>query len=270
MAGLGDEFRAAREARHLSLSDVSEQLHIRSLYLQSIEREEWGSIGAAVYVRGFIRAYARFLGIDPERAIAEFNASRPAVDPATRYAVSPAPSPAGLRAPAAASRPSPWLMIAALVALGLVAFVGYNYFEVQTNNRPAPNAVATATSAPALAENGSDDQASPTPAGSLAPSLAVTPAAVPSPTPAPTPTLAPSRTIEVRLTDRSWLRVDVDGAKALEGIFPAGTRKEFHGRSAYVRAGNAGGVVVVVNGKDEGTMGHSGDVVERTFALAQE
>jgi hypothetical protein len=113
-----------------------------------------------------------------------------------------------------------------------------------------------------MAANGPSDQASVVPPVSPAPILA--------PKPSAAPTLVPSQTIEVRLTDRSWLRVDVDGKKALEGIFPAGTRKQFHGRSADVRAGNAGGVVLVVNGKDEGTMGHLGDVVERTFALAQE
>jgi cytoskeleton protein RodZ len=254
MPGLGDELRAAREARHLSLSDVSKQLHVRLLYLQSLEREDWSSIGGTVYVRGFIRAYSRFLGLDVERAIAEFYASLPATEPGVRYTASP--SPASLKAPAA-SRRSPWLMVAGLVAFAWLAFVGYAYYRVQANNRPPLNAGATATSAAAaVARN------APSPSASLAPAVAVKPSPRPSP--------APSRTIELRLTDRSWLRVDVDGAEALEGIFPAGTRKDFHGRSVYVRTGNAGGVVVVVNGKDEGTMGHPGDVVERTFTLARE
>ena len=60
--------RAAREARRLSLSEVAEQIHIRALYLQNIEEEDWRAIGAPVYVRGFIRTYARFLGLDPARA----------------------------------------------------------------------------------------------------------------------------------------------------------------------------------------------------------
>ncbi|MGP6157499.1 MAG: DUF4115 domain-containing protein, partial [Vulcanimicrobiaceae bacterium] len=79
-----------------------------------------------------------------------------------------------------------------------------------------------------------------------------------------------SRTIELRLTAPSWLRVDVDGAEAFEGILPAGSRKDFHGRSASVRTGNAGAVVVIVDGRNQGTMGQMGDVVERTFNLARE
>ncbi len=143
MPGLGDEFRAAREARRLSLSDVSEQIHIRSVYLQGIEDEEWSSIGAPVYVRGFIRAYARFLGIDPEPGVEAFNATlgRPSVGAA----------PSDYRNPAATRRPgpSPWLWAAAIVAAVLVGFVGYSLFALR-GGEPAP-ASATAGSRPTAA-----------------------------------------------------------------------------------------------------------------------
>jgi len=50
VSALGEEFRSAREARSLSLSDVAERLHIRSVYLAAIEDEDWHVIGAPVYV----------------------------------------------------------------------------------------------------------------------------------------------------------------------------------------------------------------------------
>ena len=53
----------------------------------------------------------------------------------------------------------------------------------------------------------------------------------------------------------------------MEGTFPAGTAKTFHGKSALVRIGNAGGVEIYVDGKDVGKLGKPGDVVEHTFAL---
>lgn len=65
----------------------------------------------------------------------------------------------------------------------------------------------------------------------------------------------------------SWLRVTVDGSVSMEGTFPAGTTKTFHGRKALVRIGNAGGVEIYVDGKDVGKLGKSGDVVERAFTL---
>jgi hypothetical protein len=73
--------------------------------------------------------------------------------------------------------------------------------------------------------------------------------------------------LAIRLAQRSWLRVTVDGATKIEGIFPAGTARTFTGSLAEVRAGNAGGVVVTVNGRSSGPMGKEGDVVEQRYPL---
>src|SRR5215469_5649088 len=91
MPSLGERFRAAREARGLSLSDVAEQIRIRSVYLGAIEDENWSAIGAPVYTRGFLRTYARFLGLDPEEVVNEFNRLT-ASAPATTHAATAAPS----------------------------------------------------------------------------------------------------------------------------------------------------------------------------------
>ena len=61
----------------MSLSDVAEQIRIRSVYLAAIEEENWSTIGAPVYVRGFLRTYARFLGFDPEEAVAASIGAQP-------------------------------------------------------------------------------------------------------------------------------------------------------------------------------------------------
>jgi hypothetical protein len=65
----------------------------------------------------------------------------------------------------------------------------------------------------------------------------------------------------------SWLRVTVDGSNRFEGVARAGSIQTFRGKSAVVRFGNAGGVEVTVDGKPIGTLGKSGDVVERAFTL---
>jgi hypothetical protein len=221
MPALGDEFRAAREARHLSLSDVSEQIHIRSVYLQSIEDEDWSAIAAPVYVRGFIRTYARYLGLDPEDAVERYN---------EMLGDSPAaiPGPLLMGLPPSSSGPSVWVWLAAAAALLLVAFVGYSYYQFQAGQKTA--------------------------------STAKRPAVTPSPA---------GNTITIRVRQDSWLRVTLDGVQKIAGIVPAGTEKVYHGKSATVRAGNAAGVDVLVNGKDVGILGAAGDVVERTFSLTE-
>src|ERR1700744_6503958 len=136
VSALGEEFRSAREARSLSLSDVAERLHIRSVYLAAIEDEDWHVIGAPVYVRGFMRTYARFLGLDAESAVARFSASVPAGTPA---ATAPRPAAAAEKR-AAAERSSPSLpaILAMVVAVVLVLFVGYEFYQYRAGSPGAP------------------------------------------------------------------------------------------------------------------------------------
>ncbi len=243
MAALGEEFRSAREARGITLSDVAEQIHIRSVYLNAIENEDWKAIGAPVYVRGFIRTYARFLGLDGEDAVARFNEQAPPDRPA-HAAVA-----VDFGSDRERSGPS-WLVLAGgLVALILVAFVVYEYWQyAKGSTASAPVAAASAAPQPAAASAGSQS-------------------AAPSVRPSAPPAAAVHHQFAIRLVQRSWLRVTVDGATKIEGIFPAGTARTFAGSVAEVRAGNAGGVVVTVNGRSSGPMGKEGDVVEQRYPL---
>jgi hypothetical protein len=75
------------------------------------------------------------------------------------------------------------------------------------------------------------------------------------------------KSLALVLSAPSWLRVTVDGSVSMEGTFPAGTSKTFHGNTALVRVGNAGGVEIYVDGRDVGKLGKSGDVVEHAFTL---
>ncbi|HET9030143.1 MAG TPA: RodZ domain-containing protein [Candidatus Aquilonibacter sp.] len=257
MAALGERFRAAREARGLSLSDVAEQIRIRSVYLGAIEDENWGAIGAPVYTRGFLRTYARFLGLDPEEVVEEFNrasgSSPSSAAPAT-------PSSGGYSATVERPRNlSPFIWVASLVAVALIAFVFYNEFTLR--QPPAGNPAALPSNTPAVASADGSAQPSDGPD-----SAAASPAASGSPVPSPTPSLVP-RTLEVRLSQASWIRVAVDGSVSMEGTFPAGTARVFHGKNAVVRIGNAGGVDLLVDGKSVGKLGGAGDVVERSFTL---
>jgi cytoskeleton protein RodZ len=62
---LGSQLRAARQARGLDVAQVAEATHIRSHYLQAIEDGELGLLPSPAQVSGFIRAYAKYLELDP-------------------------------------------------------------------------------------------------------------------------------------------------------------------------------------------------------------
>ena len=146
----------------------------------------------------------------------------------------PAPVPSGARYRRERSL-APFIWIATIVALGLIGFVIYLAIT------PAGRSTGPAA----------------TPASGT--SLALP--ARPSP-PSPRP-----RMLVLHFTQAAWVRVVVDGNVSIEGTFPAGTTKAFHGRSALVRLGNAGGVQITVDGKPQSALGGIGDVAEKTFSL---
>jgi cytoskeleton protein RodZ len=67
---VGHRLREARQDRGLSLGDVERQTRIPSQYLQAMEADQFGIIPAPVYARGFLRNYARFLGLDENELLA--------------------------------------------------------------------------------------------------------------------------------------------------------------------------------------------------------
>jgi cytoskeleton protein RodZ len=68
----GDKFRKAREKKDISLDDVSNITKIGSRMLQAIEEEHFDLLPGGVFNKGFIRAYAKHLGLNDEEAITDY------------------------------------------------------------------------------------------------------------------------------------------------------------------------------------------------------
>jgi len=68
----GDKFRKAREEKELSLDDVSNVTKISARMLKAIEEEHFEQLPGGVFNRGFIRAYAKHLGLNSESAINDY------------------------------------------------------------------------------------------------------------------------------------------------------------------------------------------------------
>jgi transcriptional regulator with XRE-family HTH domain len=235
MASLGEELRQARESRRLSIPDVAEQIHIRSVYIQAIEEENWSSIAAPVYVRGFIRTYARFLGLDSEEVVTRFNGAFSESPPQTRQAPQIITRRRGMPT---------WLWALSLAATVGVLLVGYDYYRLQTKIQASVIAEAVPTARPRELFTAPRRDREKKGVGL-------------------------SKKLTLKVEQRSWLRVMVDGRELMEGVFDSGVERTFQGKNVTVRAGNAGGVDIMVNGRDQGALGASGDVVERTFTIAR-
>ena len=68
------------------------------------------------------------------------------------------------------------------------------------------------------------------------------------------------------ISQPSWVQILADDAKVFEGVLQPGERRNWTGRSRVaIRAGNAGGVEVIVNGISRGVMGAEGQVVDQIW-----
>lgn len=75
MGDFGDKFRKAREKKELSFDDVSNVTKISARMLRAIEEEHFDDLPGGVFNKGFIRAYAKHLGLDAEEAVTDYLAS---------------------------------------------------------------------------------------------------------------------------------------------------------------------------------------------------
>lgn len=66
METLGQQLKAAREARQLTLSDVEQEVRIPRNYLEALENETLDVFSSDVHGKGFLRNYALFLGLDAD------------------------------------------------------------------------------------------------------------------------------------------------------------------------------------------------------------
>ena len=257
-AGLGATLRAARTASRASLADLERRTKIRAAHLSALEEERLDLLPPLPFVRGFIRTYAEALGLDPEPLVARLPdviAARATTGGdewrPVQATIEPAQPGSRLR-----RRASTAGVVALLVGIALVLFFAQQLRELGRPVQPAaPAPLASPQTTQPTPQTATP--ASPTPAAQVAP---------PQP-PGPTPAAADGVTVEVSASGRSWLQVVADqGPPLFEGFIVAGESRRWQSSGTMtIRVGNAGAVVVTVNGKNVGPLGAPGAVVSRTF-----
>src|SRR5260370_29519693 len=69
MSAFGERLRREREMRGITLDEISESTKISRRHLESLEREDFDSLPGGLFNKGFVRSYARFLGLDETRRL---------------------------------------------------------------------------------------------------------------------------------------------------------------------------------------------------------
>src|SRR5436305_10579716 len=73
LASFGEELRREREIRAISLKEIADATKISKRFLDAIERNDHKTLPAPVFTRGFVREYARYLGLNAEEMVNRYN-----------------------------------------------------------------------------------------------------------------------------------------------------------------------------------------------------
>src|SRR3990172_5131868 len=92
MASFGDNLRRERELRGVSLREIADATKISVRFLQALETDRIDVLPGGLFRRTFVRQYAKHLGLDPERMVAEFlyahaEEEPPKAPPSRRFAI---------------------------------------------------------------------------------------------------------------------------------------------------------------------------------------
>ena len=72
-SSLGEKLRQAREERGISISEVAEQTRISPLYLKAIDEDNYKTLPGGIFNKGFVRSYAKYVGIGEQEALQEYS-----------------------------------------------------------------------------------------------------------------------------------------------------------------------------------------------------
>ena len=134
--GIGERLRSARQALGLSLEEIESVTRIQRPYLAALEQEAFDTLPGPAYVRGFLRAYAAYLGIPPEELLELYPTMNARAAP-------PRESPVEVRiTPATRLSPTRWMLVVVGVLLGLgvllLGFILYGQVRQFAQTSPAP------------------------------------------------------------------------------------------------------------------------------------
>jgi cytoskeleton protein RodZ len=287
----GAQLRQQREKQGVTLEEISLSTKIGTRMLRALEEEHFDQLPGGIFNKGFIRAYARCLGIDEDQAVADYLTATGAV---------PKKSEISEQAPILDPPPRednvaggvPWgafAVVLLIIALGFAAWGFYSRESERTARDASVPALNSSNSTPTSAAEASRSQQMPVQpsdssatapqpyqqrvaARSVAESTS-SPAAVSAPTSTPSGTQSqfiastnPPLQLIVRAREDSWLSVFVDGEIVTRALLSPPAQKAIRAQNEIVvRAGNVGALDFEFNGKKLPTQGDYGEAKTLTF-----
>ena len=263
MASFGARLKQEREQRGITLEEISATTKIGTRMLVALEQDHFDQLPGGIFNKGFIRGYARCLGLDEDQAIADYliaSGAVPSEKDKDKRSDAVAESSFELHAEAE-SRGSilPWGTFAILLLLVALGFAVWGFYFRDAGKS------ALKTVPPPITSN-------------IAPPPTISPNSVAAPpveaprvstsTPtSPAPAIPKPLSLRIILHGDSWLSITSDGHQVLQGSsFSAPTEKTIRAaKEIVVKAGNVGAIDFEFNGKHLPVSGAEGEVKTLTF-----
>jgi cytoskeletal protein RodZ len=296
VASFGQKLRQAREARNITLQEIAAATKIGTRALQALEWERFEQLPGGIFNKGFVRAYARCVGLDEEETVAAYMEAAK-VDPPETDMLAVATQVEASRPLKRGGGPNAATVVgvfAVLVALGLGALWLKEHrkemreqAEAQQREARATVTVAPTVPPPPVAATTTPPDATTTPA--VAPNVDPAQNAATQPAPqsmsplakqseseklssAPATDAQGTSPVEVTIsaTEPAWISVARDGKRAetvtLDPSKPEMTNRSYKAKDKVkLILGNPTGVIVTYNGKPAGELGKAGQRAIVTF-----
>lgn len=286
MGAFGDRLRREREMRGITLDEITESTKISRRHLEALEGEHFDQLPGGVFNKGFVRAYARFLGLDEDQAVADYSAaSNEQPEPENKFPLEIHEEPNRELNPRRSSFP----LVFAVAALAGV-LVGYGFWIKSKPHNSVP-VESTRQAAPASAGSKPQTNAPASPAAASTPELTNDTSQAPATKQAPPESAVASRPaepkreavaaepadaqasgkenaffVQVVAKEDSWVSIIADGKSVMQHVLPADMHKKIKaGKSLILRTGNAGGIEVSFNGHPLGALGNENEPRTLTF-----
>lgn len=252
----GRYLQAIRLEKGLGLEQISQQTRISVDVLHLLEREDLGNLPAEVFVKGFVRAYARTLGVDADEAVHRYVV---AIENNRQEQLS--------EAAIVQDRSRFWLKLLVAMSL-LVAIVGLTMVAVHLFHPEAPSTPSAPGENPPAAAPKTDTLPASEQASAAMPSLPPAPASPPPVGADAAGVGKPTATHKYQLTveglHTTHLKVIVDDRSAENYTLEKGDRLVLEAQQGYnLLLDNATGVRISLNGKPVILKGKEGQMVTR-------
>jgi cytoskeletal protein RodZ len=253
MGSFGENLRREREARGITLDDISKTTKISVRLLQAIEEEDFDRLPGGVFNLNFVRQYARQVGLDEDRVLDEFRALT--AEPVEATPDGTAPSPVEYQwEQESQGRVRTWVTPTLLVVCAAAGL----YLLLRPRETPAP---LPPPPAPPVVKA----EPTPEPTAETPPPAA---AATPAPAQPPEETQAPVR-VELLATSEVWVSASADDKVVLVRTLQAEQKRMVTAQERVrLRVGNAGALKVLLNGQEQPPLGPVGHV--RTVVFTPE